>query len=114
MANVILHKEASPKSSPIEHTEKRQNPSDLITPSVINVRSGESTPIVLFNPLAYERNHVAHVIVSSPKVQVLDADGNKVLCQINPVWESNAKFSTDRYELNFMATIPPLGFETYF
>jgi hypothetical protein len=114
MTNVILHKEASPESTPIAHTELKQKPEDVITPSVVEIYPGQSMPVILFNPLAYERNHVAHLIVNTPNVQVVDAEGRKVECQINPVWKSNTEIATDRYELYFMASIPPLGFETYF
>ncbi|XP_054270570.1 alpha-mannosidase 2 [Macrosteles quadrilineatus] len=93
------------------------------------IKKGEFKKIVLFNSLAQHRQDIVKLHILSPKVNVVDSDGNPVLYQINPVWnmtnklarnkrqddssENNMRLSKTQFELMFVADLPPLSLTTY-
>ncbi|XP_063229651.1 alpha-mannosidase 2-like [Bacillus rossius redtenbacheri] len=94
--------------------------------------------IVLFNPLAQQRQEVVKIRVTMPNVRVIDSEGNAVQFQINPVWnfttldkikmdnigvdsemteeqteKIDIQMSKDIFEVMFIANLPGLSLVTY-
>lgn len=72
----------------------------------------EGTPIVLYNPLSFERTDVAEVTLESPSrpegVRVFAPDGSEVLAQL-----VSYDASTSIAKVAFAATVPSLGYAVY-
>ncbi|CAA0824595.1 Glycosyl hydrolase family 38 protein [Striga hermonthica] len=97
-------------------------------PSEANFTDEKSLVIVAYNPLGWKREEVVRIPVSSENLVVLDSSGRKTESQLLPL--SNISFptidyhikaylgvsatSSARYWLAFSASVPPLGFSTYF
>ncbi|XP_046669848.1 alpha-mannosidase 2 [Homalodisca vitripennis] len=93
------------------------------------VKKGEYKKIVIFNSLAQYRQDVVKLHLLTPKVNVVDMEGNPILYQINPVWnftdglkrhkrqedstEQSMRLSKTQFELTFVAELPPLALTTY-
>lgn len=69
--------------------------------------------VVIYNNLAFTRKEVVTFLVSTPFIEVTDFDGNRVKCQVSPVFEYGSSMSNSKYTLTFMATIPPLALIEY-
>lgn len=74
--------------------------------------------VVFYNSLAFVRKEVAFLLVSSPFVQVRDANQTLIDCQINPIFklkDDELSYKQDpQFEVAFIAEIPALGLSTYF
>lgn len=93
------------------------------------LKKGEFKKIVVFNSLAQHRQDVVKIHLLTPRVNVVDFEGNPVLYQINPVWnftegmkkqdrpdesaEQQMKLSKLQFELMFVVDLPPLSLVTY-
>lgn len=66
---------------------------------------GEGKPLLVFNPLSWERSGVVHVKLGSSEVpcDIMDSLGNIVPCQP----------SEDGREISFIANVPSLGYSLY-
>ncbi|XP_037284106.2 alpha-Mannosidase class II b [Rhipicephalus microplus] len=69
--------------------------------------------IVLYNSHAQTLQEVVRVHVYDPVSRVLDATGEDVLFQLNPVWTDASAVSSVVFELVFIAKLPPLSLSTY-
>ncbi|XP_044745943.1 alpha-mannosidase 2 [Coccinella septempunctata] len=69
--------------------------------------------IVVYNSLTFTRIEVITLIVSTPNVEVLDANGKRIQCQISPVFEYGSTISQTKYHLSFIATVPAFSFISY-
>ncbi|CAH1791394.1 unnamed protein product [Owenia fusiformis] len=76
--------------------------------------SVSGTPIVIFNPLALQRNDCVRVVVKTNNLEVKDSEGHIVVSQINPLWKDVHTIKYDEFELVFFIDIPPLASKTYF
>ncbi|KAL3829432.1 hypothetical protein ACJIZ3_018234 [Penstemon smallii] len=96
-------------------------------PSEANLTDEKNLVIIVYNPLAWKREEVIRIPVSSENLVVLDSAGRQIESQLLPV--SNVTLlsksyhvkaylgisasSLARYWLAFSASVPPLGFSTY-
>ncbi|XP_008193678.1 alpha-mannosidase 2 [Tribolium castaneum] len=74
--------------------------------------------IVLYNSLAQPREQLIQVRTNTSSVKIVDNEGNEVVSQVNPVWdtsESNTKLwiAADEFELVFVAKLKELSLTTY-
>ncbi|XP_065910012.1 lysosomal alpha-mannosidase-like [Dysidea avara] len=81
--------------------------------------SADSFDIMVYNPVGRQDDAiVVRVPVTTEKLVVMDANSKSVTCQIVPVSMATSMARGDhgssQYELVFMATAPPLGYNTYF
>lgn len=74
-------------------------PATTILPSSV-------VPIVVYNPLAWDRTETIRLPIPVATVSVTNSAGKQVPAQVNQ--------GNGRIELIFTATVPPLGFTTYF
>jgi alpha-mannosidase len=90
------------------------------TPSVVS--PDKSVEVVLFNSLAQERVEIVLLRVVKPNVKVIDANGNELPYQINPVFNvSDHQDSASRkvlvskseFELMFAAKLPALSLTVF-
>ncbi|KAG4927436.1 hypothetical protein JHK85_053922 [Glycine max] len=97
-------------------------------PAEATLINGKSLVIVVYNPLAWKREDVIRIPVSTGQVFVQDFSGNKIESQILPL--SNATLTMRKHYvrayigkapggdtlkswLAFPVSVPPLGFSTY-
>lgn len=69
--------------------------------------------VVIYNSLAFTRKEVVKLIVSTPFIEVTDYDGNRLRCQVSPIFEYGSAMSNSKYTLTFIANIPPLALIEY-
>lgn len=72
-----------------------------------------SKKIVIYNSLTFTRQEVVTFHISTPFVEVRDFQGNKVKCQISPIFEYGPSMSQTKYQLSFIANVPALGLIGY-
>jgi alpha-mannosidase len=79
--------------------------------SSIDTASLAGTPLLVFNPLSWERDDAVSLRVAPPKgsgLRLLDDAGREVPCEIGPPGEDGAA------EVSFVAAkVPPLGYRVY-
>ncbi|XP_073222216.1 alpha-mannosidase At3g26720 isoform X2 [Cicer arietinum] len=96
-------------------------------PSEATLANGKSVVIVVYNPLAWKREEVIRIPVSTGEVFVQDSAGKEIESQLLPL--SNITFSIrkkyakayigtapsgePKYWLAFPVSVPPIGFSTY-
>ncbi|WVZ05250.1 hypothetical protein V8G54_018596 [Vigna mungo] len=97
-------------------------------PSETTLVNGKSLVIVVYNPLAWKREDVIRIPISTTNVFVQDSDGKKIESQLLPL--SNATLTMRKYYVKayrgkapgsnvlkywfaFPVSVPPLGFSTY-
>ncbi|CAK9166161.1 unnamed protein product [Ilex paraguariensis] len=96
-------------------------------PSESALSNRKDLVIVVYNPLGWKREEVIRIPVSSERISVLDPAGKEVESQLLPI--SNVSLSirnyyvkaylggspsgSPKYWLAFLASVPPLGFNTY-
>lgn len=75
--------------------------------------NGPGTPVVIFNPLSWSRTEVKEIEVqlpaAAPSVEVVDEAGKSVPSQLLV-----SDKGTNRVRLLVLATVPSLGYKTYF
>ena len=78
-------------------------------------QSGSSLVVVIYNPQARQRTSLVRVPINSTSYQVVDAKGAAVTFEIVRSTVNKAKTADSAaFTLNFLATIPGIGFDTYF
>ncbi|XP_045502615.1 alpha-mannosidase 2 [Colias croceus] len=87
-------------------------------PTRITIALDEVSPsrrIVLYNALAFKRQEILTVIVSSPHVEVFDPDGSPIMAQITPVvsGERRLGFAANKFQLSFPVSVDALALTTY-
>ncbi|KAK7290561.1 hypothetical protein RIF29_05069 [Crotalaria pallida] len=128
LAFLVNHKLSSHEGNPV--TDFQQCPLLNISycpPSEATLPNGKSLVIVVYNPLAWKRDEVIRIPVSTGEVFVRDSAGKEIESQLLPL--SNATLSIRKhyvkayvgkspgeelkYWLAFPVSVPPLGFSTY-
>lgn len=76
--------------------------------------SDEPRPLIIFNPTEQLRTSVVSVVVDSPDAHVVDAEsGRPMAAQISAVWAEPSRASTEAFQLDFVAELPPLSLVVY-
>lgn len=76
--------------------------------------SDEPRSLIIFNPTEQLRTSVISVVVDSPDARVVDAQtGRPMAAQISAVWEEPSRASTESFQLDFVAELPPLSLAVY-
>ncbi|XP_053613785.1 alpha-mannosidase 2-like isoform X2 [Plodia interpunctella] len=77
--------------------------------------SSPSRRLVLYNALAFKRQEIFTVMVSTPHVQVMDPNGVVLEAQVSPVvWGTDRlSLAFSKFQLSFLATATPLSLTTY-
>ncbi|XP_050150893.1 probable alpha-mannosidase At5g13980 isoform X5 [Malus sylvestris] len=97
-------------------------------PSEADLSTGKSLVIVVYNSLGWKRKDVIKIPVINANVAVRDSTGKEIESQLIPLLNASATIrnyhvkaylgkslgETPYYWLAFSATVPPLGFSTYF
>lgn len=79
--------------------------------AVTNIRPGQSVPVVVYNPLGWNRSSIVAIPVNSMNLAVTDTSNNKIQSSILPAIGGN---QTTAYILYFPASsIPAVGYSTY-
>ena len=81
---------------------------------VLTLPPVEGRKIVIFNPDIHTRIELIRILVKNPIVKVIDAqNGNELQNQINPIFNTTAAIATHAFELEFIASLPPLSLTTF-
>ncbi|CAN0924761.1 Alpha-mannosidase At3g26720 [Linum grandiflorum] len=97
-------------------------------PSEAILSDGQSLVVVAYNPLGWKREELIRIPVSSDKLKVHDSNGIEIECQLLPLLNATLRVRTTYAKaymghfpsetpnnwLAFSASLPPLGFNTYF
>lgn len=97
-------------------------------PTEANLPFGKSVVVVAYNPLGWKRKEIIRVPVNSESLVVKDYDGKIIQSQLVPLGNSTGKTRSyykraylgitsgkpPLFSLVFPASVPPLGFSTYF
>ncbi|CAN1243890.1 Alpha-mannosidase At3g26720 [Linum perenne] len=97
-------------------------------PSESVLSDGQSLVVVAYNPLGWKREEVIRIPVTSEEVKVHDSNGKVIESQLLPLLNATLRVrttygkaymgdfpsGTPNYWLAFLASLPPLGFNTYF
>ncbi|XP_038589012.1 alpha-mannosidase 2-like [Micropterus salmoides] len=76
--------------------------------------SDEPRSLIIFNPTEQLRTPVISVVVDSPDARVADAHtGRPMAAQISAVWAEPTQASTETFQLDFVAELPPLSLVVY-
>uniref|UniRef100_UPI0037E97BF9 alpha-mannosidase 2 isoform X2 n=1 Tax=Semicossyphus pulcher TaxID=241346 RepID=UPI0037E97BF9 len=74
----------------------------------------EPRSLIVFNPTEQLRTSVVSVVIDSPDAHVVDAEtGRPMAAQISAVWAEPSKASTEAFQLDFVAQLPPLSLVIY-
>ncbi|CAK8542739.1 unnamed protein product [Lathyrus sativus] len=96
-------------------------------PSETTLANGKSMVIVVYNPLAWKREEVIRIPVSTAEVFVQDSAGKEIESQLLPIsnitssirkkyvkaYMGKAPAGELKYWLAFPVSVPPIGFSTY-
>lgn len=96
-------------------------------PSEVDLSSGKSLVVVVYNPLGWKREDVIRIPVINQNVTVKDSKGKVIESQLLPLLKDSMSLRnsystaylgismnvTPNYWLAFSASVPPLGFNTY-
>lgn len=88
-------------------------------PSKITIALDVLSPmkkIVLYNSLAFKRQEVVSVIVSSPYIEIFDPEGDQIISQVSPLPTSGEKtltFAGNKYMVSFLATVDALALTVF-
>ncbi|XP_056875511.1 alpha-mannosidase 2 isoform X1 [Takifugu flavidus] len=76
--------------------------------------SDKPRTLVIFNPTEQFRTSVISVFIDSPDANVVEAEtGLPVDAQISAVWAEPSRASTQAFQLDFVAELPPLALVIY-
>ncbi|XP_074275155.1 putative alpha-mannosidase At5g13980 [Silene latifolia] len=95
--------------------------------SEIGLSRGKNLVVVVYNPLAWQREDIIRLPVTSENVMVRDYEGREIESQVLPVSDVQLSMrnfhvtsylgvptkDTPKYWLAFSASVPPLGFSTF-
>ncbi|XP_013170889.1 PREDICTED: alpha-mannosidase 2 [Papilio xuthus] len=87
-------------------------------PSRITIALDAMSPsrrLVFYNALAFRRQEIVTVLVSTPHVEVFDPEGNPIMAQVSPVvsGERRLGFAANKFQLSFPVTVDPLALTVY-
>ncbi|KAF7801853.1 alpha-mannosidase [Senna tora] len=96
-------------------------------PSESSLSDRKSLAVVIYNPLAWNREEVIRIPVSTEKVFVQDSAGKEIESQLLPLSNATSRIRKHyveahlgikpsfepKYLLAFSVSVPPLGFSTY-
>ncbi|TKY73710.1 Alpha-mannosidase protein [Spatholobus suberectus] len=96
--------------------------------SEVDFSNGKNLVVVVYNPLGWKREDIIRIPVVNEKVVVRDSSGKKIQSQLVPIpdaflglrnYHTVAYLGVSptvkpKYWLAFSATVPPLGFSTYY
>ncbi|QCE14629.1 lysosomal alpha-mannosidase [Vigna unguiculata] len=96
--------------------------------SEIDFSNGKNLEVVIYNPLGWKREDIIRIPVVNENVGVRDSSGKKVQSQLVPIpdfflglrnyhivaYLGVSPTVKPKYWLAFPATVPPLGFSTYY
>lgn len=68
--------------------------------------------VVFYNSLGQARRELVSLMVSTPRIRILDPTGQDTPIQVNPVWNGPDVFE-DQFEVFFEVNVPPFGFSVY-
>ncbi|XP_034534236.1 alpha-mannosidase 2-like isoform X2 [Notolabrus celidotus] len=87
---------------------------DALPQKTLLMLSDEPRSLVVFNPTEQRRSAVISVVVDSPDARVVDAEtGQPMAAQISAVWAEPSRVSTEAFQLDFVAELPPLSLVVY-
>ncbi|CAF89893.1 unnamed protein product, partial [Tetraodon nigroviridis] len=76
--------------------------------------SDKPRTLVIFNPTEQFRTSVISVVIDSPDAAVVEAEtGRAVDSQVSAVWVEPSRASTEAFQLDFVAELPPLSLVIY-
>lgn len=76
--------------------------------------SDEPRSLIIFNPTEQLRTSVISVVIDSPDAHVVEAEtGRPMAAQISAVWAEPSRASTESFQLDFVAELPPLSLVVY-
>ncbi|KAM8743502.1 alpha-mannosidase 2 [Acanthopagrus schlegelii] len=76
--------------------------------------SDEPRSLIIFNPTEQLRTSVISIVVDSADARVVDTQtGRPMAAQISAVWEEPSRASTESFQLDFVAELPPLSLAVY-
>ena len=91
---------------------------EYLNVSVCEPSESGSFDVIIYNPLARENTTYVSLPLQSPNITVLAPNGSAIMFDIFPVSKATEGVRRDRgnasYTVVFSATVPPLGFTTYF
>lgn len=96
--------------------------------SEVDFSNGKSLVVVAYNPLGWKREDIIRIPVVNENVVVRDSSGKKIQSQLVPILDDFlgvrnyhtvaylgvSPTTKPKYWLSFSATVPPLGFSTYY
>ncbi|XP_054805405.1 probable alpha-mannosidase At5g13980 isoform X2 [Prosopis cineraria] len=96
--------------------------------SEVNLSNGKNLVVVVYNPLGWKREDVIRIPVISEIVNVRDSSGKEIESQLLPILHASLALRnyhakaylgvspsvSPKYWLAFSASVPPLGFSTYY
>ncbi|XP_068608900.1 alpha-mannosidase 2 [Brachionichthys hirsutus] len=76
--------------------------------------SDEPRTLIIFNPTEQVRTSVISVVIDSPDARVINKEtGQPVAAQISAVWAEPRQASSEIFQLDFVAKLPPLSLVIY-
>ncbi|XP_032088387.1 alpha-mannosidase 2x isoform X2 [Thamnophis elegans] len=92
----------------LDTDETRLNQDSLPEKMVIKL---DATPrfVVVFNPLEQERLTVVTLLVNTPRICVLNEEGESLAVQLSAQWESATDMVPDVFQVSVMIRLPALG-----
>ncbi|KAL6096382.1 man2a1 [Pungitius sinensis] len=87
---------------------------DALPRKTLLALNDEPRSLIIFNPTEQLRSSVISVVVDSPDADVVDAaTGRPMAAQISAVWAEPNQASTEQFQLDFVAELPPLSLVVY-
>ncbi|VAI39198.1 unnamed protein product [Triticum turgidum subsp. durum] len=97
-------------------------------PSEMNLSQGKSLVVLVYNSLGWKREDVLRIPVMSDSIVVHDSEGREIESQLLPIANASSHLrdrhvkaylgtspaASPKFWVAFPASVPPLGFSTYF
>ncbi|XP_037607714.1 alpha-mannosidase 2 [Sebastes umbrosus] len=102
------------QSKPFMQMDDVMSAQDALPQKTPLTLSDEPRSLVIFNPTEQLRSSVISVVVDSVDARVVDAEtGRPMAAQISAVWAEPSRASTQSFQLDFVAELPPLSLVVY-
>ncbi|XP_074473781.1 alpha-mannosidase 2 [Sebastes fasciatus] len=102
------------QSKPFMQMDDVMSAQDALPQKTPLTLSDEPRSLVIFNPTEQLRSSVISVVVDSLDARVVDAEtGRPMAAQISAVWAEPSRASTQSFQLDFVAELPPLSLVVY-
>ncbi|XP_020492649.2 alpha-mannosidase 2 [Labrus bergylta] len=102
------------QSKPFMEMDDVMSAQDALPQKTTLTLSEEPRSLVVFNPTEQLCTSVISVVVDSPDANVVDAEtGRPMTAQISAVWVEPSRVSTEAFQLDFVAELPPLSLVVY-